>query len=225
MTTTEFHCRYERDDHMEVYRETGGDIALDIWNSSADFTSIHLGADDARRLADAIAPRPAVDVSPAKAVEPGRVDRDPITSDTENGDKLREAADTIGDAFWWDYTAEGLAFWSNLHDRLNALAKMADAKAAEREAAAKVVPFLAPCPAGFGTVLGHLAQQGKSTADHGVAEGRRLAGIAKREGVAETWVRAPEALRDVCDRVRSYPADFLARNLGPVPEGVVKLAA
>lgn len=77
--------------------------------------------------------------------------------------------------------------------------------------------FMAPCPDGYGTVLGHLSLQGKQPEDVGMAEGRRLAAIAKREGTAAIWVRSSEALREVCDRVRAYLADFLARHLGPAP--------
>lgn len=225
-TTTEFACRYDDTDKLTVRRDNeDGRVRIEVEDGSDQYMAIYLSADDARSLADAIAPRPVSEAPPARGVDPARRDSDPITNSTMNGDNLREAARIIAEDFWWYGTVEGESFWDKLHTRLRELAEMADARAAEREARAKVGPFLAPCPTGFGTVLGHLAQQGKPTDDHGVAEGRRLAAIAARDGVAETWVRAPEVLRDVCDRVRAYPADFLARHLGPVPEGAVKMAA
>jgi hypothetical protein len=80
--------------------------------------------------------------------------------------------------------------------------------------------YMAPCPEGYGTVLGHLVQQGRFPEDLGVAEGQRLARIAKEAGVARVWVDVAPALAaegfEVCDRVRAYPAAFLAEHLGPV---------
>jgi hypothetical protein len=75
---------------------------------------------------------------------------------------------------------------------------------------------MAPCPDGYGTVLGHLVQLDEFPEDLGLKAGFRLAAAAKREGVASLWVESSPALADVCDRVRAYPADFLARHLGAV---------
>lgn len=76
--------------------------------------------------------------------------------------------------------------------------------------------FMSPCPPGFGTVLGHLVQQGIFPEDMGLAEGRRLAVLAKSSDVPRIWVDVSPALEEVCDRVRAYPADFLTTHLGEI---------
>lgn len=81
--------------------------------------------------------------------------------------------------------------------------------------------YLSPCPPGYGTVLGHLTQQGKEPEDVGLRDGQRLARIAKDLGVPTMWVGSGEALRDVCQRVRAYPEAFLTAHLGPVVERFV----
>jgi hypothetical protein len=50
--------------------------------------------------------------------------------------KMREAAQALGDAFWWDETAEGFAFWSAISSRLDAMAAGVEAHL-QAEAAAK----------------------------------------------------------------------------------------
>jgi hypothetical protein len=84
---------------------------------------------------------------------------------------------------------------------------------------------VAGCPEGYDTVLGWMVQQGHRPEDMGLAEGIRLARVAKTEGVTAIWVETPEALHDICHRVRAYPASFLRRHLGEVSEDTAKVVA
>lgn len=117
----------------------------------------------------------------------------------------------LGEGAVWATMPGGLFFWDTVRRTLQRCAAQFHSDRLREEKAG----FLAPCPAGYGTVLGHMVQQGHEPEDMGMKEGIRLAKLAKEEGVAAIWVEASPALADICKRVRAYPAAFLERHLGP----------
>jgi hypothetical protein len=161
----------------------------------ADFTTEDLANELASRIKSAPVSREAILGKPERAL--------PL---------IREAVKGIENAIWWGKMPGGLHLWSAIDDALSNAANTAE-QAATADAKRG---FLAPCPTGFGTVLGHLVQQGKEPEDLGLREGIRLARLAKDEGVSAIWVEASPALADICKRVRAYPAAFLVKHLGDV---------
>jgi hypothetical protein len=169
--------------------------ALGVSDAPVDLSTVatdKLAAEMAKRMADAT-------VTDA-AIQPGATASD-----------VRDARRLVDNTVWRADMPGGYALWNAVDDALRAAERAAEA----RDAKAKLRGFMAPCPTGYGTVLGHLAQQGREPEDLGLREGLRLARIARDEGVSAVWVESSEALADVCKRVRAYPADFLIRHLGP----------
>jgi hypothetical protein len=163
----------------------------------ADFTTEDLTRELASRIKSAPVSREAIQGRPGRAL--------PL---------IRTARSGICDGIWWGKMPGGLQLWCAIDDALtNAERTAEDAATAEADAKRG---FLAPCPTGYGTVLGHLVQQGKEPEDLGLREGIRLARLAKDEGVSAIWVEASPALADICKRVRAYPAAFLVKHLGDV---------
>lgn len=156
-------------------------------------------------------PRPDAHLLDLGAIFAGHVDR-PQHRRADTARLAGIAAEAIFDAFSWSETKEGGTFWSYVYARLGEIAEAA----AEADKETSRAGYLSPCPVGYGTVLGHMVQQGKEPEDAGLREGVRLARIAKELGTPSMWVSTGPALAMICERVRAYPADFLRTYLGPV---------
>lgn len=212
-------CMSEDGDRLIVDTRTPGNLVLSFETSEADYSpsgTVVVSPSDAARLAAVLgvspATGPAMDalLAAARAGEDGPIDT--VGGVMEQAENLEFAAGHIAQAFAWADTREGDVFWSYVTDRLRDLAATRRAASAVSGRAA----YLSPCPPGYGTVLGHVTQQGGEPEDAGMREGQRLARLAKEEGVSTMWVGSGAALKDVCDRVRAYPESFLAKHLGPV---------
>jgi hypothetical protein len=172
-------------------------------------TSTHdLGRELARRLSDVTLPAEALKGCTAEAKR-------------ESAEAFRAGMNAV----WWSSMPGGFDLWNEL-DNMAIRTETAAIREADTESAPKeLAGFVAGCPTGYDTVLGWMVQQGKRPEDMGLAEGVRLARVAKTEGVTALWVETPEALHDICHRVRAYPVSFLRRHLGDVSEDTAKMVA